>query len=73
MKTMRFSCGRILLLTLFIGSYFPVAGCSSSSSSSDSKSTTEYTLPDDVKAEIKARKEKAKAERKIKARNIKTH
>ena len=68
MKTARVSCGRVLLVTLIIGSYIPQPGCGSNSSS-----TAEYSLPDDVKAEIKARKEKAKAEAKIKSKRIRTH
>jgi len=68
MRTRRFSCASIFLVTLFIGSYIPLAGCGSNSTS-----TSEYSLPDDVKAEIKARKDKAKAEKKIKSKNIKTH
>jgi hypothetical protein len=68
MKTARVSCGRVFLVTLIIGSYIPLPGCGSSSTS-----TAEYSLPDDVKAEIKARKEQAKAEAKIKSKKIKTH
>jgi uncharacterized lipoprotein YmbA len=68
MTTSYFSCGRLFLLALFVGSHIPLAGCGSNSSS-----TSEYTLPDDVKAEIKARKDRAKAEKKIKSKNIKTH
>jgi hypothetical protein len=68
-NTSCFSCGRLFLLALFLCSHVSLPGCGSSSTSS----TSEYTLPDDVKAEIKARKDKAKAQQKIKSRNIKTH
>jgi hypothetical protein len=57
-----------LLIILFISSCIPLAGCGTNSSS-----TAEYSLSDDVKAEIKARKEKAKAEARIKSKKIKTH
>jgi hypothetical protein len=69
MKTSCFSCGRLFLLALFLCSHVSLPGCGSNSTSS----TSEYTLPDDVKAEIKARKDKAKAQQKIKSKNIKTH
>jgi hypothetical protein len=68
MKTSHVSCGRVFLVILIIGSYIPLPGCGSNSTS-----TAEYSLPDDVKAEIKARKEKAKAEAKIKSKRIRTH
>jgi uncharacterized lipoprotein YmbA len=68
MKVTRTSYGRIFLASLFICSHIPLAGCGSSSTS-----TSEYKLPDDVAAEIKARKDAAKAEKKIKSKNIRTH
>jgi hypothetical protein len=69
MKTTRSSCVRLFLLALFVGSNIPLAGCGSSSNS-----TTEFGLTDEQKAELKANKDKTKAERKLlKSKNIKTH
>jgi hypothetical protein len=67
MKTRCFFRGRVILLGLFIASCVPLSGCGG-----DSSSTAEYSLPDDVKAEIKARKDKAKAESKIKSKKSKS-
>ena len=68
MKTARVSCGRVFLVTLIIGSYIPLPGCGSNSAT-----TAEYSLPDDVKAETKARNDNADVESRIKSKNIKTH
>ena len=56
MRTARFLRGRILLLILFIGSHFPLAGCSDESRTSG----TMVEVSDEAKAHLKSKSESYK-------------